>query len=115
VYIRITFVMHALNKFVNDIVQARSLFHQRMVQCLLRLRLDKHSVNRLTGCTEFVQPFRSKSLFGTIFESVVNGRQPSRVVADVMRLTRAEYHLARCTIYRVKKQIDDIVNDRFAM
>ena len=57
---------------------------------------------RMPGLTEHVAPVRDKA---------ESGRTRNGVVADIMRKTRAEYHYA---IRRIRRDSDNIVNERFA-
>ena len=65
---------------------------------------------RVPGWVEYVEPFRQKSQFWHNLW-VENGRPKTGVVSDIMRKTRAAYHRA---VRHVKRNEQDIINDRFA-
>ena len=66
--------------------------------------------SRVPGWTEFVAPYREKSLFWHSLW-VECGRPRAGAVADSMRRTRATYHYA---IRRARRDENDIVRNRFA-
>ena len=65
---------------------------------------------RVPGWVEYVEPFRQKSQFWHNIW-VENGRPKTGVVSDIMRKTRAASHRA---VRHVKRNEQDIINDRFA-
>lgn len=98
--------INLLNGFVSDISHA----------CLSAGAVSLPSTTRcgtrghIPGWTEFVAPARDKAIMWHKIW-VESGRPRSGVVADIMRKTRATYHY---TIRRVRRNVDDIVNKRFA-
>ena len=64
----------------------------------------------MPGWTEYVEPYRSKSIFWHNIW-IECGRPKTGAVADIMRRTRASYHYA---VRRVKKNEQEIVRQRFA-
>ena len=70
----------------------------------------RSSCARVPGWSEYVDPLRTKSMFGHNLW-VECGRPRSGVVADVMRHTRASHHYA---VRRVKLNKFNILNERFA-
>ena len=91
------------------------LFAGGLVDICHRTGLDtfphaKGPSSRVPGWTEFVAPYRDKSLFWHSLW-VECGRPREGAVADSMRRTRAAYHYA---IRRARRDEDDIVRNRFA-
>jgi hypothetical protein len=68
------------------------------------------SMAREPGWTEYVAPYREKSLFWHHMWRD-NGRPKKGIIANIMRTTRAAYHNA---IRSVNRNRADIVNERFA-
>jgi hypothetical protein len=68
------------------------------------------SMARVPGWTEYVAPYREKSLFWHHIW-IDNGRPKTGIIANIMRTTRAAYHNA---IRSVNRNRADIVNERFA-
>jgi len=64
----------------------------------------------MPGWTEHVAPVRDKAIMWHKIWAE-SGRPRNGVVADIMRKTRAAYHYA---IRRIRRDADDIVNERFA-
>ena len=65
---------------------------------------------RMPGWTEYVAPVRDKAIMWHKIWAE-SGKPRNGMIADIMRKTRAAYHYA---IRRIRRDADDIVNERFA-
>ena len=70
--------------------------------------VDCNKNKSIPGWTEYVEPLKVKSLFSHN-DWVDCDRPKTGAVADVMRRTRASYHL---TIIRVRRNERNIINER---
>jgi len=98
-------------------IDSFNVYASQIATACLSLANDTISFSRcrgirgyIPGWTEFIDPLRNNSLFW--HRMWVNcGRPRNGFVAEVMRKTRAQYHVA---IRKVRREEDNIVNDRYA-
>lgn len=96
--------LHLLTTYAHDLAYACSTSGFESIPMIGQTH------NRIPGWTEYIEPFKQKSVFWhTLW--IDCGRPKTGPVADSMRRTRAAYHYA---IRRTKRSEEQIVRDRLA-